>query len=696
MAHLSNYDSDVILEVPNSDNYQTNVVYDVYDQEQSYYEQSTFYPSSDIEITSDSNIILYEQYLKETESAKLDASLTAELEGYKEQIDALKKQSKEKEDKYIDEVIDLEKQKKKLENIVYKVGFLDSGGGGWKKKKKNNSNDSPINTVTESADGDELNEVLGTSMTTSVPKVVNEGGMNEVDTTILKSFPPLHTQVTTSAGNAPGKYSYTNVTGKPSGKKLSIHTLFIPRGNGIDVVVPVESILATSDRFANTAYGFFLGKRLAYPIVANYVMNTWEVLDAMLENGPWFIRNNLLILKKWHPDENLLKEDVSTVPVWVKLHVGRLSNARVMIELRADMELKDNIVMAMPRIKGEDHYICNVCVEYEWKPPRCTSCKVFEHIHEECPKNTGAGEKKTLKKPSQTSQGVSVGPKMGFKPHKEYQPVPKKSKVSSSGNKKKGVEPTIEVSNSNPIDVLNSVDNYAELDTNSRSTNLVEFSGDYDSEDEVESVDNDMAHSLALERVDEDMYKGQEFTQEIQAICDNLDIRVRDLMNVVMDAVMLPENDNCLADDNFANELLKRENDHLMELLISQDLVHTAVNSLAAINDYKNMQKSFVDEYNETLELKTELAKKNDMIEKLKAKNVSIEKLKEHIAKLKETNVVDSAQTELLVYVSATCPSSKHVSDKLVAVTPINRTRKVRGSVLLRCGSRLEQNPNGK
>ncbi|GJX71167.1 retrovirus-related pol polyprotein from transposon TNT 1-94 [Tanacetum coccineum] len=51
-------------------------------------------------------------------------------------------------------------------------------------------------------------------------------------------------------------------------------------------------------------------------------------------------------------------------------------------------------------------------------------------------------------------------------------------------------------------------------------------------------------------------------------------------------------------------------------LLISQDIVHIAVNSLAAINDYKNMQKSFVDEYNETLELKAELAKKNDMIEK--------------------------------------------------------------------------------
>ncbi|GJW38437.1 retrovirus-related pol polyprotein from transposon TNT 1-94 [Tanacetum coccineum] len=177
------------------------------------------------------------------------------------------------------------------------------------------------------------------------------------------------------------------------------------------------------------------------------------------------------------------------------------------------------------------------------------------------------------------------------------------------------------------------------------------------------------------------------------------------------------------------------------------------------------MQQSFVDEYNETLVLKAELAKKHDMIKKaiynelskrcshlknwcisleiklqqskdsfqnnrpshnqdslefkeffiinelqaqLKAKNVSIEKLKEHIANIKGKNVVNSVQNvhnsnvvtsktykldvpplspciknnmaahELLVYISATCPSTKHVSDKLVAVTPMNRIRKVR------------------
>ncbi|GKB99126.1 hypothetical protein Tco_0985263, partial [Tanacetum coccineum] len=82
------------------------------------------------------------------------------------------------------------------------------------------------------------------------------------------------------------------------------------------------------------------------------------------------------------------------------------SYARAMIELRVDVELKDNIVVAMPKIAMEGHYICNIRVEYEWKPP------------------------------------------------------------SSSANKNKGVEPTIEVSNSNQFEVLNSVENDVELGTN--------------------------------------------------------------------------------------------------------------------------------------------------------------------------------------------------------------------------------------
>nr|GEZ10686.1 hypothetical protein [Tanacetum cinerariifolium] len=186
----------------------------------------------------------------------------------------------------------------------------------------------------------------------------------------------------------------------------------------------------------------------------SFQFSSMDGLDAMLKNGPWS------------------------------------SYARVMIELRADVELKGNIIVAMPKINGEGHYICKVRVEYEWKPPR---------------------------------------------------------------NKKKCVVPSIEVSNSNTFEVLNSVDNDVELGTNEGTTNLVnneatssgssfmnidnssirttpiidkikkfeelltsgkatlvdeagnplkkvEFRDDYDSEDEVASVDNDAARSVASER----------------------------------------------------------------------------------------------------------------------------------------------------------------------------------------------------
>nr|GEX96387.1 hypothetical protein [Tanacetum cinerariifolium] len=285
---------------------------------------------------------------------------------------------------------------------------------------------------------------------------------------------------TTTAGNASGKSSYANVTGKPSGKKLNFRTLFTPEGNGIDVVVPVESIHVISERFAYTSYGFSGGSR-------------------------------------WH---TLLLLTMS-------------SYARAMIELQADVELKDNIVMAMPKITGEGHYTCNISVEFEWKPPRCASC-------------------------------VSVGPKVGFKPHKEYRPVPKKPNASSSGNKKKGVEPIIEVSNSNPFEVLVSVDNDVELGSNEGTSNLVNnvanssgssfmnvdnsSTGTTPITDKIGKFEDLLTSGQAIlvdeagnplkkdlygngdydeDPYDDDMYEGQDLPQEIQAICDNRDIGVK-------------------------------------------------------------------------------------------------------------------------------------------------------------------------
>ncbi|GKA51097.1 hypothetical protein Tco_0744293 [Tanacetum coccineum] len=95
----------------------------------------------------------------------------------------------------------------------------------------------------------------------------------------------------------------------------------------------------------------------------------------------------------------------------------------------------------------------------------------------------------------------------------------------------------------------------------------------------------------------------------------------QDVMSIVMHADVesknvLPVNNHSLEYDNFEVKLLKKENDRLLELIISHDLVHTAVNSLDAIVDYQSMQKSYLNEYNECVELKVELPKKKEMVEK--------------------------------------------------------------------------------
>nr|GEV64707.1 hypothetical protein [Tanacetum cinerariifolium] len=166
-----------------------------------------------------------------------------------------------------------------------------------------------------------------------------------------------------STANANKCTFYANLfTSGLSRKAMNFRTLFTA-GNGVDVVVPVESIRAISERFASTAYGFFLGKRVAYPVVANYVWNTWAKYEL------------------WNPDVNLLKEDVGNVLVWVKLYGvpafsedglsaiatkigtslmlhsytcdmcihswGMSSYASALIEVRANVKLKDNIVVAI-------------------------------------------------------------------------------------------------------------------------------------------------------------------------------------------------------------------------------------------------------------------------------------------------------------------------------------------------------------
>ncbi|GJS85708.1 putative reverse transcriptase domain-containing protein [Tanacetum coccineum] len=109
-----------------------------------------------------------------------------------------------------------------------------------------------------------------------------------------------------------------------------------------DLVVLKESVCVVNEQFNNFVYGFFFGKRVAYPVVKNYVKNTWskfglvksmttkgifffmfsfkDEMESMLENGLLLIITVLLILRKWTPNVNIMMEDVCNIPVWEKFH----------------------------------------------------------------------------------------------------------------------------------------------------------------------------------------------------------------------------------------------------------------------------------------------------------------------------------------------------------------------------------------
>ncbi|GJX46036.1 uncharacterized protein Tco_0271226 [Tanacetum coccineum] len=183
-----------------------------------------------------------------------------------------------------------------------------------------------------------------------------------------------------------------------------------------EAMILVSSVMKVNERLSNSIFGYFIGKRIAFPVVENYVFNAWgkfgiqkvmmnakgfyffkfsakKGVDDVLENGPWIIRNVPIILNKWTPSTSLTKENHTKVLVWVKMHDvplatftadglsviaskignplmldlytstmcneswGRSSYARAMIEIDAENVIKESVVVVVPELEGEG-YTC--------------------------------------------------------------------------------------------------------------------------------------------------------------------------------------------------------------------------------------------------------------------------------------------------------------------------------------------------
>ncbi|KAL2903768.1 hypothetical protein RDABS01_002478 [Bienertia sinuspersici] len=136
----------------------------------------------------------------------------------------------------------------------------------------------------------------------------------------------------------------------------------------------------------------------------------------VLTRDPQFFDYKPLIMKQWEPDMDLHKENVKTIPIWIRLpnlelkywgstclhklgdsigttlkvdHITlnkeRLTYARLLVEVGLEEELPDHIWFV-----NEKGVQMKQAVEYELRPTLCTNCKRYGHPVDKCNKQKGA------------------------------------------------------------------------------------------------------------------------------------------------------------------------------------------------------------------------------------------------------------------------------------------------------------------
>ncbi|GJW43655.1 ribonuclease H-like domain-containing protein [Tanacetum coccineum] len=191
-----------------------------------------------------------------------------------------------------------------------------------------------------------------------------------------------------------------------------------------------------------------------------------EGVDSMLRDGPWMIHEIPIFLNKWSPLVSLLKEELLHVPVW-----GANSYARILIEINACNDFSDNLVMAILNLEGI------------------------------------AAPKQVLNSMDKGNRKTSGADDDGFIEVKR-----KKSNVNNGGSK-----------NFKPVS-----GKLVFVDDDGKPLEKVDYVDILGSDDEVEPVDNEMENVVDddYNPYDDNIYEGHEIVDNIQTICDNLDIKM--------------------------------------------------------------------------------------------------------------------------------------------------------------------------
>ncbi|XP_071702741.1 uncharacterized protein [Rutidosis leptorrhynchoides] len=204
-----------------------------------------------------------------------------------------------------------------------------------------------------------------------------------------------------------------------------------------------EHVEVGSAMYSLTLYGYFVGARMHFSTVRWHLSRMWrnygikdismnssgfflfnfsseDKMMQVLRSGPWMIENVPMFLKKWEPGMYLDKVEPTVLPLWVALidlpfdlwngkcissivsqigkpiamdkvtkercvrQTGQAGYARVLVDINANEEIPDHIKAIYPSQNGIPGKLIKIKLGYQWKPVRCSHCKVFGHDYGNC------------------------------------------------------------------------------------------------------------------------------------------------------------------------------------------------------------------------------------------------------------------------------------------------------------------------
>ncbi|KAJ8431317.1 hypothetical protein Cgig2_032307 [Carnegiea gigantea] len=219
------------------------------------------------------------------------------------------------------------------------------------------------------------------------------------------------------------KSSYAAMADPDEGTSLNfVHSLMV---NGVKCAkIEPQDVQSEVDCWKSAVLCSVIGANPPLEVLNGFVRRIWQACEidkvclvrkgvflvrfqnlndqfTVVQRGVYFFDNKPFIVKPWSEDMDLNTEDLVSLPVWGPESLSKLGSmlgvpikrdkftrdkaflryARLLIEMQLQDSFPDFIDFV-----NEHNVVVRQKVEYEWKPSKCTFCKMFGHIDEECRK----------------------------------------------------------------------------------------------------------------------------------------------------------------------------------------------------------------------------------------------------------------------------------------------------------------------